>query len=155
LGSLTTATGDATSLTVGYQSDYTDSITGNVNMTARWYNQTSGQFTSSDPADLSDPANANLYSYCAGNPIGCADPTGMSVTPFVEAGTTQTFNMPVSATECLAFKVAARMESSKACPSSKVTVSVSKPLQAMSDYVALTRCGKHTCPVTLYEASVS
>ena len=50
-------------------------------MHARWYNPTAGNFTSRDTT-TNDPtpgsANANPYTYAAGDPINQTDPTGHS-----------------------------------------------------------------------------
>ncbi|ALG06950.1 hypothetical protein AOZ06_08455 [Kibdelosporangium phytohabitans] len=63
---------------IGYQGDYTDPDTGQVNMTARWYDPASGAFTSRDSATLSS-REANRYSYGIGSPLNYTDPTGHSV----------------------------------------------------------------------------
>jgi RHS repeat-associated protein len=64
---------------IGYQGDYTDPATSQVNMNARWYNPSTGSFTASDtiggtpvPATL----NGGPYSYAGGNPLTGTDPTG-------------------------------------------------------------------------------
>ncbi|MFD4255988.1 RHS repeat-associated core domain-containing protein [Amycolatopsis thermoflava] len=45
---------DGTRTALGYQHQYADPVTGNTNMGARWYDPTTGGFTSRDNADL-DP----------------------------------------------------------------------------------------------------
>lgn len=65
--------------TLGYQSEYTDALTGRVNMHARWYNPETGQFDSRDTISQSPfPAsiNANGYGYGNGNPLSNTDPSG-------------------------------------------------------------------------------
>jgi RHS repeat-associated protein len=67
-----------TERTIGYQGDYTDPDTDQVNMTARWYNPDTGTFTSRDDVELpTRPAGAaNRYSYGLGAPTNYIDPTG-------------------------------------------------------------------------------
>ncbi|MFC5748433.1 RHS repeat-associated core domain-containing protein [Actinomadura rugatobispora] len=66
-------------LGIGYQGDWTDPGTGQVNMHARWYEPKSGAFTSRDDWTL-DPAGgsigANRYTYANGDPLNITDPTG-------------------------------------------------------------------------------
>ncbi|MBO2454544.1 hypothetical protein J4573_46175 [Actinomadura barringtoniae] len=67
--------------TVGYQSDWTDPDSGQVNMGARWYNPSTAGFPNRDDWTLSpSPAsiNANRYTYGNANPLDNADPTGHS-----------------------------------------------------------------------------
>jgi RHS repeat-associated protein len=76
-GNTAATSGDQPS--IGYQSGYTDPSTGQVNMHARWYNPTAGNFTSRDTATnnpTAASANANPYTYAAGDPINQIDPTG-------------------------------------------------------------------------------
>ena len=64
---------------LGYQSGWTDSSTGQVNMAARWYNPDTGQFNSQDtaaPSPAPSPAAANPYAYGADNPLTNTDPSG-------------------------------------------------------------------------------
>lgn len=64
---------------LGYQSEWTDAFTGRVNMFARWYNTSTGQFDTRDTANndpLPDSINANRYQYGDGNPMTVTDPTG-------------------------------------------------------------------------------
>ncbi|MFD5764275.1 RHS repeat-associated core domain-containing protein, partial [Streptomyces sp. NPDC127049] len=66
---------------VGYQSGWTDSSTGEVNMAARWYQPGTGGFTSRDTWEL-DPkpsVQANRYTYANAGPMNGIDPTGHSV----------------------------------------------------------------------------
>jgi RHS repeat-associated protein len=79
LGNVLSQTGNASGLSVGYQSGYTDSATGGVNMDARWYTPASGQFTSADTVQNSaapDPANANPFGYANASPLDSIDPSG-------------------------------------------------------------------------------
>ncbi|MFC9076742.1 LamG-like jellyroll fold domain-containing protein [Streptomyces sp. NPDC057062] len=68
---------NGTTPAVGYQSDYTDPTSGDVNMAARWYQPGTGSFSSRDTWQL-DPVSqqANRYIYTAGNPLNGTDPTG-------------------------------------------------------------------------------
>ena len=64
---------------LGYQSEYTDQATSKVNMAARWYNPTNGQFTSKDTVEVNpipDSAAANPFAYVGDNPLTRVDPTG-------------------------------------------------------------------------------
>ncbi|MFF5974046.1 RHS repeat-associated core domain-containing protein, partial [Streptomyces sp. NPDC012769] len=66
---------------VGYQSGWTDSSTGEVNMAARWYQPGTGGFTSRDTWQL-DPnpsVQANRYTYGNASPMNGIDPSGHSV----------------------------------------------------------------------------
>ncbi|MEU4266808.1 LamG-like jellyroll fold domain-containing protein [Streptomyces sp. NPDC026092] len=77
LGNVTASAGTNPSL--GYQSGWTDSSTGEVNMASRWYQPGTGSFTSRDTWQL-DPtgssADANRYGYIGGSPLNGTDPTG-------------------------------------------------------------------------------
>ncbi|HET6532887.1 MAG TPA: LamG-like jellyroll fold domain-containing protein [Actinoplanes sp.] len=63
---------------VGYQGDWTDPGTGQVNMGARWYEPGTGTFTSRDTVTYAegDSILANKYTYGAGDPMSHTDPTG-------------------------------------------------------------------------------
>ncbi|WP_327007722.1 polymorphic toxin-type HINT domain-containing protein [Dactylosporangium sp. NBC_01737] len=77
LGTVLAKTGLVGSL--GYQSEYTEQVTGRVNMHARWYNTDTGQFDTRDTAGNSpvpSSINANRYQYGDGNPLTTTDPTG-------------------------------------------------------------------------------
>lgn len=77
LGAVKTSTGMLGSL--GYQSEWTDALTGRANMAARWYNTGTGQFDSRDTVSNSpvpDSINANRYQYGDANPLTVTDPTG-------------------------------------------------------------------------------
>ncbi|MFE5599303.1 DNRLRE domain-containing protein [Streptomyces coelicoflavus] len=63
---------------LGYQGEYTDPGTGQVNMHARWYDPAAGGFSSRDSWTL-NPApsvNANRYTYAGGSPLLNTDPSG-------------------------------------------------------------------------------
>ncbi|MFB7608614.1 LamG-like jellyroll fold domain-containing protein [Streptomyces gardneri] len=74
-----TTASDGANPDVGYQSGWTDSDTGEVNMAARWYQPGIGSFTSRDTWQL-DPTGsaleANRYAYAAGGPLNGIDPSG-------------------------------------------------------------------------------
>ena len=65
----------------GYQSGYTDGLTGLVKMGLRWYDPIAGRFTSSDPtaADGSQraPIDQSRWDYASNNPVLFIDPTGL------------------------------------------------------------------------------
>lgn len=64
---------------LGYQSEWTDGLTGRVNMMARWYNTDTGQFDTRDTAGVSpmpDSVRANRFQYGDANPLTTVDPTG-------------------------------------------------------------------------------
>jgi len=64
---------------IGYQGDYTDPTTGLVHMGARWYNPSTGAFTSTDTVSgtpVPSTVDGNLYAYADGNPLTGTDPTG-------------------------------------------------------------------------------
>ncbi|WP_427885160.1 putative adhesin [Kribbella sp. GL6] len=63
---------------VGYQSDWSDPSTGNVNMGARWYDPDTGSFISRDTVGYSGgpSAGANKYLYGNADPLTNYDPTG-------------------------------------------------------------------------------
>ncbi|MFE7773713.1 LamG-like jellyroll fold domain-containing protein [Streptomyces sp. NPDC057445] len=78
-GKVTASNG--TTPSVGYQSGWTDSSTGEVNMAARWYQPGTGGFTSRDTWQLDpDPSvQANRYTYANASPMNGTDPSGHSV----------------------------------------------------------------------------
>ena len=75
-GQVTAKTGDTGPL--GYQGDWTDPATGQVDMGARWYDPAAGVFGSRDdiPFQGGDGVRANRYTYGAGDPVGQVDPDG-------------------------------------------------------------------------------
>jgi RHS repeat-associated protein len=77
LGNVLGTSGHQTSL--GYQSEWTDTATGQINMAARWYNPATGQFTNKDTVSnpaTPDTANANPFGYANANPLTGTDPSG-------------------------------------------------------------------------------
>ncbi|KZB80374.1 hypothetical protein AVL48_12800 [Amycolatopsis regifaucium] len=64
--------------TLGYQSDYTDPDSGNVDMGARWYSPGTGTFNARD--DIALPSNpsvaGNRYTYGNAAPMNGSDPDG-------------------------------------------------------------------------------
>ena len=69
---------------LGYQGQYTDPATGNVDMSARWYSPATGGFTSNDVAGgspLPSSVDGNSYAYAAGNPLTLTDPSGYASAP--------------------------------------------------------------------------
>jgi RHS repeat-associated protein len=77
LGKVTATTGMVGNL--GYQSEWTEALTGRVNMHARWYNSDTGQFDTRDSmsvAPVPDSIRANRFQYGDGNPLTTVDPTG-------------------------------------------------------------------------------
>ncbi|WP_329105020.1 ricin-type beta-trefoil lectin domain protein [Micromonospora sp. NBC_01699] len=74
---------------LGYQSEWTDTATGRVNMHARWYNTDTGQFDTRDTASNSpvpDSITANRYQYGDANPLTMTDPTGYWPNPLKAIG---------------------------------------------------------------------
>jgi RHS repeat-associated protein len=66
-------------VSLGYQGDWTDSSTGLADMNARWYDPSTGSFTSNDTitgSPLSTTIDGNPYGYADGNPVTYTDPTG-------------------------------------------------------------------------------
>ncbi|MFF5293698.1 RHS repeat-associated core domain-containing protein [Paractinoplanes globisporus] len=63
---------------VGFQGDWTDPATGQVDMGARWYDPGTAAFLSRDTVDYTtgDAVLANKYAYAADDPLGNNDPTG-------------------------------------------------------------------------------
>ncbi|MCX4609675.1 LamG-like jellyroll fold domain-containing protein [Streptomyces mirabilis] len=64
---------------LGYQSEWADPDTSQVDMAARWYNPNTGQFASRDTAGLNpvpDSVNADRFAYGSDNPLTNTDPTG-------------------------------------------------------------------------------
>ncbi|MCG5442616.1 DUF6531 domain-containing protein [Micromonospora sp. NIE79] len=75
-GKKATSTGSTGRL--GFQGDWTDPATGQVDMGARWYQPGTGTFTSRDSLDYTtgDSILANRYTYGAGAPLDFDDPDG-------------------------------------------------------------------------------
>ena len=79
LGNVLDSTGSMPAVTVGYQSEWTDTSTGDLDMDARWYNPANGQFLNQDTVSNSatpNTANANPFAYADGNPLTNTDPSG-------------------------------------------------------------------------------
>jgi RHS repeat-associated protein len=76
-GTVTATSGSMPSL--GYQGQYTDPATGQVDMNARWYSPATGAFTSNDTitgSPLSSTIDGNPYAYAGADPLTTTDPTG-------------------------------------------------------------------------------
>ncbi|WP_374119838.1 LamG-like jellyroll fold domain-containing protein [Streptomyces sp. MBT42] len=74
----TTIASVGTPPSLGYQSGWTDTSTGEVNMASRWYQPGTGGFTGRDTWQL-DPdssAQANRYTYANASPLTGTDPSG-------------------------------------------------------------------------------
>ncbi|MEX2980314.1 LamG-like jellyroll fold domain-containing protein [Streptomyces sp. C36] len=64
---------------LGYQSGWTDNASGKVNMAARWYNPSTGQFMNRDTMAFDPVPNsvtANPFAYVDDNPLKGTDPSG-------------------------------------------------------------------------------
>jgi RHS repeat-associated protein len=72
------AEGTGTAGNAGYQGDWTDPETDQVNMGARWYDPATGVFDSRDSYTYASGASilANRYTYGAGSPMEYTDPDG-------------------------------------------------------------------------------
>uniref|UniRef100_UPI002106034F RHS repeat-associated core domain-containing protein n=1 Tax=Saccharomonospora sp. NB11 TaxID=1642298 RepID=UPI002106034F len=66
---------------LGFQHQYTDPDSGNVNMGARWYQPGTATFASRDTAGLDprDLSNSNRYAYASADPLANTDPSGYLV----------------------------------------------------------------------------
>jgi RHS repeat-associated protein len=83
-GLVTATTGTGTQLpTTGFQSDWTDPATGDVNMGARWYNPSTGTFRTRDTVfgTLETPFSLNRYTYALNSPLTYMDPRGREAVP--------------------------------------------------------------------------
>jgi RHS repeat-associated protein len=66
---------------LGYEQDYTDPSTGQVDMNARWYDPSTGSFAAGDTATgspLSTSIDGSNYGYAGNNPLTNTDPTGQN-----------------------------------------------------------------------------
>jgi RHS repeat-associated protein len=80
----TTATAGTMPGNTGYQGDWTDPATGQVDMWHRHYDPASSGFDNADPTwQDPDPASiaANRYAYGDGDPLDLTDPSGMGTRP--------------------------------------------------------------------------
>ncbi|WP_406505326.1 LamG-like jellyroll fold domain-containing protein [Streptomyces sp. NBC_00212] len=82
--------------TLGYQSGWTDPVSGDVNMAARWYAPGGGSFDSRDTLQLAPTpsAQANRYTYGTGGPLNGTDPNGHWWNPSRYYDTLMTFARP-------------------------------------------------------------
>ncbi|WP_017607150.1 DNRLRE domain-containing protein [Nocardiopsis xinjiangensis] len=69
---------DSSAASLGYQGEWTDPETGDVNMHARWYQPGSGRFASRDTLTLAPTPSvqSNRYTYANADPVGNTDPSG-------------------------------------------------------------------------------
>ena len=76
-GNPTTGTPDG--LWVGWNSELTDTTTGNVWLRARWYDPATARFLTADPwmGNPAEPISLNRYLYANADPVNLADPTGL------------------------------------------------------------------------------
>ena len=77
LGNVTSTSNQAGHL--GYQSGWTDTSTGKVDMSARWYSPQTGQFMNRDttsPDPMPNSAAANPFAYVDDDPLTRTDPSG-------------------------------------------------------------------------------
>ena len=74
---------------LGYQSGWTETASGRVNMAARWYNTATGQFDNRDTTGnnpVPNSAAANRYAYANANPLTNIDPDGHRAVDFDDYG---------------------------------------------------------------------
>ncbi|WP_275041015.1 DNRLRE domain-containing protein [Nocardiopsis valliformis] len=73
--------GGALASSVGYQGEWTDPDTGDVNMHARWYQPGTGRFASRDTVTLEPfpSVQANRFTYGNANPVRYTDPSGHAI----------------------------------------------------------------------------
>jgi RHS repeat-associated protein len=87
-GNVTTTTGTPAGR-LGYQSQYTDPVFGQVDMGSRWYAPYRAGFDNADTASndpVPDSAAANPFAYANDNPLDGIDPTGHAVGGLCEEG---------------------------------------------------------------------
>jgi RHS repeat-associated protein len=79
-GQITAQSTGGTAGNLGYQGDWTDPTTNQINMGARWYNPGTGTFNSRDGLTLNPypSVQANRYTYANADPLDHIDPTGFS-----------------------------------------------------------------------------
>ncbi|HSW66305.1 MAG TPA: RHS repeat-associated core domain-containing protein [Bacillota bacterium] len=87
-GSNQTTTGTASNNYI-YQDEQKDSESGLTYLRARYYDPTTGRFTSQDPLSgtLENPASQNGYNYANNDPVNLSDPSGMSSLTLISAPT--------------------------------------------------------------------
>lgn len=73
----------ASAIPIGFQGQYTDPGTGQVDMGARYYEPATGTFTTRDTDDGSaqNPVTTNRYAYANNNPLANTDPDGHKAVP--------------------------------------------------------------------------
>ncbi|MGH9199065.1 MAG: RHS repeat-associated core domain-containing protein, partial [Acidimicrobiia bacterium] len=78
-GEVRGATGDAAISPFGFQGDWTDPGTGQVDMGARMYEPDLGRFTTMDPlfGQTTNPLSLNRFTYGWDNPVSMSDPDGL------------------------------------------------------------------------------
>ena len=79
--------GSATLSNYGFQDEQKDSESGLIYLRARYYDPTTGRFTSQDPVSgsLENPQSQNGYNYANDNPVNLNDPTGEMPTVVIGA----------------------------------------------------------------------
>ena len=67
----------------GYTGEWQDADVGLVYLRARWYQPTTGRFTTEDPAPgyARIPRSLHIYVYAWGNPVNLTDPAGLQIPP--------------------------------------------------------------------------
>ena len=64
-----------------YRGEYTDALTGNQYLRARYYRPSTGCFLTRDtyPGDQTEPVSLNRYTYAGNDPVNLEDPSGHGV----------------------------------------------------------------------------
>lgn len=77
------ATWSSSATSLGFQGDWTDADTAQVDMGTRMYVPALGRFSSRDAlsGEVSDPLSLNQFAYANANPVSYWDPTGMAAAP--------------------------------------------------------------------------
>jgi RHS repeat-associated protein len=78
VGTLKIGAGAAQGKSFGFQSQWTDPVSGDVDMNARWYNPAANSFRARDShgGSATSPITLNRYAYGGNNPLKYSDPTG-------------------------------------------------------------------------------
>ncbi len=78
-GEVTARTG-TTTVSVGWNGEYTDPATGMVWLRARWYDPASARFITADPwqGNPANPVSLNRYLFANADPVNNTDPSGMN-----------------------------------------------------------------------------